>query len=207
LRRDLHKNLLGGKQIRRLSASIGIGLLTATALITIRGGFEDYPALPFIFAGAGFLVAYAIAWLISPEIQRLLGAGSRLRTRVALIRDLTAFCIAVSALFWFGPVIEGGGYAAWLYALFLGVVVPLAVVLCCARWPIAWGLVTATCLFVSTFAMQFLREGVSAARVWDRIWQHELWIAMTWWATFVGLSLVVSVPLAIQRSRIANRST
>jgi hypothetical protein len=190
----------------RLTVCLGVGFLSALALMAIRGGYEDAPYVVPVFALAGFLIAYSVGWLLAPERLRRLDGDAAVRPRPALLRDALAAGVAVSCLYWSGRVIQGAGYGGWLVALFLGVAMPLVVCLLSVRQAVLWGLLVATCVAASTLAHhpQF-RSGLFERRAWEGFWDRDAseWAAI--WAVLAGLSLAVSVPLTVQRARRTRR--
>ena len=188
--------------MHRFTLSLGVGIVAAVVLTAVRGGFEDAPYVVPVFGAAGFGMAYCVLWLLSSNVQRWLGGNPAIRPKMAALRDLFAVCAAVSCLFWTGRVIQGAGYGGWLVALFLGVAVPLVVCLISIRLPVLWGLLTATCIAISTLAYHpSFRGRLVDSRAWERFWERDATTWMIIWTILSGLSLIVSLPLSASRRR------
>lgn len=185
-----------------MKRTLAIGAVTAVLLTYVRGSFVDAPWVPFFFALTGVGGSLLFSWLLRRDTlqagERFLGRGPHSRW----LRDLFALAIAVSLLFWSGPVIISAGFSGWLVALFISTAAPLTVCLMASRWCIALGILTATCIAASILlenAHWSLDHGDT--RSWANFWAEEIGLNLLIWGIAAGLSLIVSVPIHLGRRR------
>lgn len=190
----------------RVILSILVGIVCAVLLTLIRGGWRDAPYIPLVFATGGFTIAYGIVSIIrSAQIAAIDLSTSRHRGW-QLVRNVSALTLAGGSIFWSGRVVQEAGFGGWLIALLLGILLPLLTCLLAAHAPIIFGLLSATSLAVSTLLHHpDFRRDPFALDAWSRFIQQDWGVWAVIWGILVGLSLLVSVPVAIQRRLIATR--
>ena len=105
--------------------------------------------------------------------------------------------IVVSAVYWSGPLIQGAGYSGWLLAIFFGITLPFIVCLVASRAVILFGLFTASEIMISTM----MNHPHFRAADWLQFISRDITEWTIIWFILLVLSLIVSVPLAAQRSR------
>lgn len=182
----------------RFELSAGIGVLCAVVLTTLRGGWRDAPWVVPVFAIGGFTLASVVSFLThhEPSVSHRWAAFQKRSVRIT--RDVVAAIIVVSAVYWAAPVARSATFAGWLVMLLLGLLLPLVVCVIASRAAILYGMATASMLTISGLSPTGFRieDVLSFAR-------HNLTAAAIFWCVMLGLSLVVSVPLTIQRRRTA----
>ena len=124
--------------------------------------------------------------------------------KTATLRDGLALVGAAGCLLWTGRVVQGAGYGGWVVALLLAVLLPTILCSLSARLPVVVGWLTATCLHLSILAFHpDYRGRLLAARTWETFWARDWDVWLVMWVILVGLSLAVSLPIAVNRSRAA----
>lgn len=190
-----------------LLLSLCIGIVAAVVLTSIRGGWHDSPYVVPVFGVSGFLISYGIIRLVSltnlERFERML-SGYR---AAPFVRTFAAITAALSGLFWSGQLIQGAGFGGWLVALFLGIVFPLVVCLLTAHQPIGVGCLAATCMVISTLANHpnFSQDMFNSA-AWKHFWENDIGLWLVILSIQLCLSLVVSIPLSVQRHRLTTHS-
>jgi hypothetical protein len=181
-----------------------IGVATAVLLSYIRGSVRDSPWVVILFGSVGFFGTLILSWMFRRStlaaIENVLHRGSLVHDGM---RNLLAAAIAISALFWSGPVIISGGFAGWLIALFLHILLPLVVCVTAAHQPIAFGLMSAGCISVSIL-LENARWAAEHGHVrfWADFSSKDLYTWLVIWGIGAFMSLIVSLPLHLQRRRL-----
>jgi hypothetical protein len=198
--------VLGGTDVKHLCLSVAVGILCAIILTFIRGGWSDAPYVVPVFAAAGFLITYGASNIIHADWIRRFESSTASRIWLKPLRNLLAVALVVGYLFWSGSVIQGAGFGGWLVAIALGVILPLVTCLIAAHLPIAFGLMTATAICLSTILHHpYFRQEPFAREAWQRLLERDLTMWSVSWAILAALSLTSAIPIAIQRRRLTRR--
>jgi len=183
--------------------SIAIGMLVTVVLSIIRGGITDsFTALVF-FALTGFFASLFLFWLFRNEtLQRIENVLGRLPWSLH-IRNTISILGALSLLFWTGPLIRSGGYSGWLLAILLCILATLVICIIAARFSVAYGVFTATCITCSLLVSDARSEiGRGNTEYWSEFWQNEFASYSVTWLVATVVSLLISVPIQICRRNI-----
>jgi hypothetical protein len=190
--------------VTRLQLSIAVGLVCAVLLTLIRGGWRDAPYVVPIFATLGFTITYGIASMIQSDRLAAIETASSRHGGLMLLRDAAAVVFLGFSLYCSGYLVQEAGFGGWLVALLFGVLLPLVVCLVASRAPIIFGVLAATSLVFSILLHDFdIRHNPLDREAWSRVLYRDWAVWAILWAILTGLSLLVSVPLAIRRRRMA----
>jgi hypothetical protein len=190
----------------RILLSAVIGVATATVLSWVRGGFDDMPSVLAWFWGYGFTVSLLLFWLFrATTFQRIELALQRL-IRIPAARDILALIASLSLLVWSGPVIRSAGYAGWLLSIPVVIFASLIVCLLATRSPVLFGALVAGCIVLSAqvdyVRCEWAHPHRSLQELWRIFWQVlRPAVFMGTWLVAFALSLIVSLPIYVQRRR------
>ena len=189
----------------RLGTSICVGIVTAVLLTAVRGSWRDSPYVVPVFGLVGFLFAYGISsWTSYSNLKRL----EKTLAEYAWVRSIAAAVFLLCTLLWVGPLIQGAGFSGWLVALLAGLLIPLIVCTLATLQPIVMGFATASCITISTLVSSPLfRNNLFHANAWRKFLEDDIYVWLVIWLILFGQSLLVSVPLTIQRRRVASVGT
>lgn len=184
----------------RLAFSTAIGVLGGIAFAFFRGGWHDMSFVVPAFAIGVFTMTFAALLLIHHEssITRHLQSNN-----ARLARDAIATLIVASAFYWTGALIQRAGLAGWIVLTIFSISLPLTVCLIASRAAVFFGVTAATAVTVS----YMIHHSFFQSPDWLSLLRRDAMLWAIFWGILVVLSLVVSVPLTVQRGRVTKTCT
>ena len=117
-----------------------------------------------------------------------------------IIRNITAFVIAVTTFFWAGKMMQSQGYGGFLLAFFLLIVVPLIVCLIATRYVVFYGIVTNICIVLS-LVREDARYYAHSAEFWDSFWRRDVYFLLIIILFAITVSLPVSISVYLEKRK------
>jgi len=183
-----------------VNRSIAIGVLVAIVLSFIRGGITDSFTALAIFGLAGFSTSLFLHWILRIEsIQQIENVLGQL-PQSTFLRNAISLLSTLSLLIWSGTIIRNAGYSGWLLALLICFLAPLFICIIAPRFSVFYGVLTATCITCSLLLLEAQSEiGRGNVEYWSEFWHNEFPHWSRTWLVAIFLSLLISVPIQIQR--------
>lgn len=175
--------------MKKVIHSLWVAMAVAVLFTWFRGGIADAPWIALVFAAIGFAASMTV--FAQPWMDKLLGWSSTAR----IVRNLAAVACLVVILFSSGQVVASAGYAGWLVLFLLSFFGSSIVSTLATEWPIALGIVSATCLTLSLW-WDNLRATSSGVPV------MPLEVAEITWLLASALSCGATIPLHYARRRL-----
>lgn len=189
-----------GVHMKRFCISTIIGVIAACVLSWFRGGTDDAPWIFASFVAFGFFCSLLLWWLFSVTTLGTIEAGLLRLPCSSAVRNALALAVTASLVLWSGSVITSQGYAGWLYMLLFSIFCPLLVCLLAARFSVLFGVLAATSIVVSLVLANARLDSPQRGHSWQSFRNGSgTWIEI--WLIAVGLSLIVSIPIYVQRKR------
>ena len=187
----------------RIWIALGVGLVTALVLTTIRGGAVETPLVPFFFAAVGISSFYFMCWICKQETLQAVENQFHRFHLSSHIRNILALMLCLSFIPWIGAVNLSGGYTGWLLMILFCLAAPLMICLLAFRYCLLLGLITNTCIIISIL-LENVREAAAAGDTdsWHVIVERRLAVWIIVWLVASFLSLIVSIPIMLQRQSI-----
>ncbi len=152
------------------------------------------------FLAASFLGSFLSVWLFNQNPLPFFDKAFDSLSCLTIFRNVAALILIVTTFFWSGRVIQNGGYAGWLIAFFLWIIAPLVVCLLATKYIVIYGALINSCILLSSFR-EDARYYTRSEDFWNMFWRRDIYTLLTALAISIAFSLLISIPIVLQRRK------
>ena len=186
--------------MKNISYSLIVAIAFAVFCSWMRGGIQDAPIVLIIFFIVGFFGSFFLFWLLKQNNLLVIEGVFEHIPYSSVVRNITAFVIAITTFFWAGRTILYGGYAGWLIAFFLWLIAPLVVSLVAKKYVVVLAAITNISILLSSFR-EDARHWASSSDFWDMFWRRDVYAFAVVILIAISFSLIVSIPIYLLRRK------